>query len=112
MSFPRRCREDTAERRCQVADRKIFVLLQVYDGLNDGIGLFWDEKESEAAFKEYTGHDYPENNSEEAWEDIPEKLSDTQIYEVVLPEEPEKGGKGYVQPQDKRGVNSDYIPNE
>ena len=79
-----------------MADRKIFVLLQVYDGLNDGIGLFWDEHEAEAAFKDYTGCEYPEDNSEEAWEDIPEKLSDTQIYEVVLPEEPENGGKDHV----------------
>ena len=61
---------------------KFQILIKIYDLMHDGIGGFLIKEDAEAAYKEYTGHDYPKN--EEDIEDIPEKVRMTTIQEIEL----------------------------
>ena len=61
---------------------KFQILIKIYDLMHDGIEGFLIKEDAEAAYKEYTGYDYPKN--EEDIEDIPEKVRMTTIQEIEL----------------------------
>lgn len=63
--------------------KKAFILVKMYQGLHDGVGLFFNEDKAEKAYKEYTGYPYP--TEEEGFQEIPDKFVDSRIFEVKLP---------------------------
>ncbi|MBE0426699.1 MAG: hypothetical protein IBX72_08630 [Nitrospirae bacterium] len=72
-----------AKTKKQKPKKKIFVLVKMFQGIHDGIELFWDEKESEKAYRKYTGQDYPQDGD---FEEIHEDFRDSIIVLVKIPE--------------------------
>ena len=67
--------------------RKIYILVQVFQGIQEGVELFWEESAADTAFKEFTGHDYPKDQDER--DEMHEDYRDTMIFVDTLP--PKKG---------------------
>jgi hypothetical protein len=65
------------------SQKEIFVLVKMFQGMHDGVELFWDEKESEKAYKKYTGQEYPQDGD---FEKIHEDFRDSIIYLVKVPQ--------------------------
>lgn len=63
---------------------QIYALIKMFQGIHDGLELFWEEKDAEKAYKKYTEQDYPQER--EDFEEIHEDFRDTIIALVDIPE--------------------------
>jgi hypothetical protein len=62
-----------------------YILIKMFQGIHDGVELFWNEKDAEKAYKEYTEQDYPQERDD--FENIHEDFRDTIISIIEIPEE-------------------------
>jgi len=68
-----------------VDNKKIYILVNNFMGINDDVDVLIDFETAKKAFKKYTGFAYNDNYQFNDNEGFSEKFSETKIFEIKLP---------------------------
>lgn len=77
--------------------RKIYVLVQNFQGMNHDVEIYKSFKDARRGFREYTGFGFSKLYTDPCSKKYSEKFSETKIFELDLPDflELRKGGVRY-----------------